>query len=955
MVKVKWKKALAAAVTAAMTMMAVPSMVFADEVEVLQEEVVMYEANEDEVSPEEAVEAEEIVVEETDETVDSAVVVDPVEEENVVDGDGPTTADWHKPVAYKVGDKVSGIVYDMNNNTPEGRAQGIYFDKRFYKFTVPKTGLYQLKANSPDDRIEFIISNDIEKYFTTSDWKCRVKLGAADPNLESSQKQLLAGQEIYIIVDGNCGREMDKTFEFTFSLVKEVKLFDRENPETILLDKVQTTTGELEKDFGYPNICFDENENLSAHNNYYKFEVTQAGRLNMVINSKSGFGLLLVEAPYWYSGGTLVSWTPGTVIGEGVTNGEFHADLIKGTYHFFVYSTNASDDNPVSDYSIKTEFKPIKTEKSKGEEVICDDVLGGSRNSVEDAAKGESIFTDIKYYAQSSEDTRTKTNWYKLVLTSSTKLYLSLSSTEIASMDFYIRDGISDASSISLKGSEWGITPERKAIEGKQLEAEYRKYTTVFPAGTYYIGFRKDTTGSYSFELSTGSKVKVTGVTLNKKETWLGLNGTDTLVATVKPANADNKSVRWEVVDDPTQTTIHLTPNEDGSCVIEGLCSGMHYKVKAIAASNKDIYAICDVNVLDQKISQRIKEDCENVVATQKVDLSGNEYFGSWGEEFNKDDKFLVEPAKAGKVSKGFFTAGKIEGEVTITRQIKAGKGYINSDKVKFELKQPQYKKDDKGKDKKNYIATYIGQEFDATACVDVSGMDVEITDWRITDKTETNFEVVRDSSGKATGKILCKTNGKNCKVTPCFGADKTPGNITFTLKTVTPKLSATKKLKQQTGQNFVLKLSNCTETSEIEWKFEADPTDTRVAVQTDAVTIEEVKADKPTKLQKKININKAVSGKIVATVDEHTYECAIEVVSPEIKKAAQTLKVGKAGAVGVKNTKIKDITWTTSDSSKVEIVDAAKGKIKAVAPGTATISAEIGGVTVSCEVTVTE
>ena len=70
-------------------------------------------------------------------------------------------------------------------------------------------------------------------------------------------------------------------------------------------------------------------------------------------------------------------------------------------------------------------------------------------------------------------------------------------------MDFYIRDGISDASSISLKGSEWGITPERKAIEGKQLEAEYRKYTTVFPAGTYYIGFRKDL--GIKFEFPIGS------------------------------------------------------------------------------------------------------------------------------------------------------------------------------------------------------------------------------------------------------------------------------------------------------------------------------------------------------------------------------------------------------------------------------------------------------------------
>ena len=925
-----------------MAITAVPGIVFAEEVEVASEEAVVVESDETDQAvfeEEEAVEVEEIAVEETDEP--AAETADSTDEFTKSDSAVPSY--WDKPTAYTIGTKAEGKVYPSSHDG-DNRHDGKFFTKTFYKFKTQKNGFYKLTAHS-DHKINYILTTNPDYYpegWASKDTKTWER--SSNPDLNTNNDlNILADTTVYVIVDGDIWYDYDEIdFWFQLDLVREAPVYDQNSPELINLNKKTTLEGELNTEYT-SYMPLNDTTGLNGLSSFYTFTVTTPGRLNFTITTDYGVDVEIFDAPHWRDlEDEKIYWhTDANETGQKLDEYKDYADLTTGSgpYNLRI-NLPGRISQKTTHYKIEIDFRPIN---AKGGELIADEVWGGSRNSETEA---KTIFTDKKYFAQSAVDTRTKTNWYKLVLTAPSELYLSLSSTEISSMSFCIKDGMTDISTIDLEGSDWGTTPT-KAIEGRELIARYKKYTKVFPRGTYYIGISKWTTGSYSFELSTGSKVKVTGVTLNKKATTVALNGTDTLVATVKPANADNKNVSWEVVGDPEQETIRLTPNEDGSCEIKGLISGVSYKVK-VTASNPDVFAICEVDVLDYEIQQRLKEDCENVVATQKVNLSGNDYFGYWGDEFNKDDKFLVEPAKAGKVSKGIFTAGKAEGEVTITRQIRVGKTYLNSDKVKFDLKQPKvrWQKNDKGKEIKFFTATYEGQELNLNDLVDKQ--DANITGWQISDK-KGNFELLDG------GKIQCNKNGTNTKITPLFGAEKTPGNITFTLKTVTPKLSATKKLKQQTGQSFVLKLSNCTGSSEIEWKFEADPTDTRVAVQTDAVTIEEVKADKPTKLQKKININKAVSGKIVATVDGHTYECAIEVVSPEIKKAAQTLKVGKAGAVGVKNTKIKDITWTTSDSSKVEIVDAAKGKIKAVAPGTATISAEIGGVPVSCEVTVTE
>lgn len=75
-----------------------------------------------------------------------------------------------------------------------------------------------------------------------------------------------------------------------------------------------------------------------------------------------------------------------------------------------------------------------------------------------------------------------------------------------------------------------------------------------------------------------------------------------------------------------------------------------------------------------------------------------------------------------------------------------------------------------------------------------------------------------------------------------------------------------------------------------------------------------------------------------------------------KLSKAALTLKTGKSGAlkatIAPKNTDFKTVTWTSSNPGVVTVD--AKGKLKAIAPGTAVITAATSsGQTASCTVTV--
>lgn len=79
----------------------------------------------------------------------------------------------------------------------------------------------------------------------------------------------------------------------------------------------------------------------------------------------------------------------------------------------------------------------------------------------------------------------------------------------------------------------------------------------------------------------------MTGVDLNKSTTSIAVGGTETLVATVSPANADDKSVSWESDDEDVATV------EDG--LVTGLSAGT--ATITVTTTDGDFTDTCEVTV----------------------------------------------------------------------------------------------------------------------------------------------------------------------------------------------------------------------------------------------------------------------------------------------------------------------------------------------------------------------
>ncbi len=100
-----------------------------------------------------------------------------------------------------------------------------------------------------------------------------------------------------------------------------------------------------------------------------------------------------------------------------------------------------------------------------------------------------------------------------------------------------------------------------------------------------------------------------------------------------------------------------------------------------------------------------------------------------------------------------------------------------------------------------------------------------------------------------------------------------------------------------------------------------------------------------------KVTALKAGQVNITATVDGASYLCAVTVVPPVIKKAKLSVRTGRTVTVRVKDTRIKEIHWSSSDESTATVDD--QGKVRGIKKGEATISATVGGVLCECRVTV--
>ena len=90
----------------------------------------------------------------------------------------------------------------------------------------------------------------------------------------------------------------------------------------------------------------------------------------------------------------------------------------------------------------------------------------------------------------------------------------------------------------------------------------------------------------------------------------------------------------------------------------------------------------------------------------------------------------------------------------------------------------------------------------------------------------------------------------------------------------------------------------------------------------------------------------------VYAEIDDHQYECKIEVPGVTVKKESFTLDPKKTATVTLKNTKYKASAFNWSSSAPTVATVSNKGKIKAVGRGSATIFAEKDGI--ECAVLVT-
>ena len=148
--------------------------------------------------------------------------------------------------------------------------------------------------------------------------------------------------------------------------------------------------------------------------------------------------------------------------------------------------------------------------------------------------------------------------------------YISDDGSATSQLEVYLGYGLSGASFANKTDLQVG--DEVTVFGNLKIYSE----TKEFDAGNRLLAFNRPV-------------VAVTGVELNKESTSLEVGETESLVATVAPENASNKSVTWSVVSGDTYASV-----ADG--VVTGLAAG-EAVIRATSAADNTKYAECTVTV----------------------------------------------------------------------------------------------------------------------------------------------------------------------------------------------------------------------------------------------------------------------------------------------------------------------------------------------------------------------
>ncbi|MBQ4008540.1 MAG: Ig-like domain-containing protein [Muribaculaceae bacterium] len=140
---------------------------------------------------------------------------------------------------------------------------------------------------------------------------------------------------------------------------------------------------------------------------------------------------------------------------------------------------------------------------------------------------------------------------------------------------------------------------------------------------------------------AAAAPVLVTGISLNKTETELYLNETETLTATVTPDDADNKVLNW-TSSDPTVATV------DQNGVVTALAVGTA-TITATTTDGSNLSASCAVTVKQQSLQGDVNGDGEVDVRdiTALIDVIMNSITDNPRADVNQDGDIDVRDITA--------------------------------------------------------------------------------------------------------------------------------------------------------------------------------------------------------------------------------------------------------------------------------------------------------------------
>ena len=399
--------------------------------------------------------------------------------------------------------------------------------------------------------------------------------------------------------------------------------------------------------------------------------------------------------------------------------------------------------------------------------------------------------------------------------------------------------------------------------------------------------------------------VTVTSITLDKTSLSMQVGETETITATVNPDNASDKSVVWGSSDVSVATVSDgtITAKKSGEAIISAKSGS------CIAKSKVTITVSTESITLDKTSLSLVVGETAQLTATVKPDDATDKKvaWASSDESVAKVSNGKVTAVKSGKATITAKCGDKIaECAVTVT----VPTGSVTLDKTTLSLA--------------------VGETEQLTATVKPDDATDKNVTWTSSDESVAkvvNGKVTAVKSGKATITAKCGGKTAECAVTVTVPVTSlTLDRTTLSLAVgETAQLTATVKPDDATDKN-------------VSWTSSDE-----FVAKVDNGKVTAVKSGKAT---------------ITAKCCDKTAGCAVTVTVPVssviLDKTTLSLSVGETATltatVKPDNATDKNVIWSSSNESVVKVDN---GKVSSLMMGQATITAAIGNIVASCDVTV--